>query len=288
MTGSLRAAFTSAAISYASARVFSGIGKKFTAKSGFFQKNGIGHILTHATVGGVVSELRGGKFGHGFFSAGITKGLTPHFDGIGGEAFEVNGINFAEATIAGILGGTVSVVTGGKFGNAAVTAAMGNLFNAQGVGRKGSKSNPHGERQPGNTLIEVSEGVWAWVSQTAVPNIVLTRASGASSIGEYNRTTEDEYVIALSTTAGVFTLGSGYVFWGGMVVLSGVAVYEPTPGNVANVFFGFGGKLLGPVDDVIFPGSTPLADTFTNVGLFYSGASLVNPSETVCSVPYRC
>ena len=134
MTGSLKAAFTSAAISYATASVFKAVGGKFTGKGGFFDagvKNGFRHILSHALVGGVSSVLRGGKFGHGFFSAGITKGLTPHFEGIGGSDFEVNGYNIAEATIAGVLGGTISQATGGKFANGAITAAMGNLFNNQ-------------------------------------------------------------------------------------------------------------------------------------------------------------
>ena len=132
VTGSLRSAFTSAAISYASAQTFKQIGKSFNGKGGAFWKtNGAGHIGAHAVTGGVISVLKGGKFGHGFFSAGITKGLTPYFEGAGGSDFEVNGYNVAEATIAGILGGTISQVTGGKFANGAITAAMGNLFNNQ-------------------------------------------------------------------------------------------------------------------------------------------------------------
>lgn len=122
------------AISLASSSVFKAIGGQFTKAGGFFDagvKNGFGHIMSHALTGGVISTLRGGKFGHGFFSAGITKGLTPHFEGAGGSGFEVNGYNVAEATIAGVLGGTISQVTGGKFANGAITAAMGNLFNNQ-------------------------------------------------------------------------------------------------------------------------------------------------------------
>jgi hypothetical protein len=140
LTGSLRSAFTSAAISYASAYAFRQIGESFNGKGGAFWKtNGAGHIGAHAVTGGVISDLRGGKFGHGFFSAGITKGLTPHFEGAGGSDFEVNGYNVAEATIAGVLGGTISHMTGGKFANGAVTAAMGNLFNNQSKRREFAK-----------------------------------------------------------------------------------------------------------------------------------------------------
>ncbi|TMN93450.1 hypothetical protein CWB72_02120 [Pseudoalteromonas phenolica] len=133
VTGSAKAALTSAAISYASAQVFQKIGGQFTKTTGgFFDagvKNGFRHIVSHALAGGVISKVQGGKFGHGFFSAGLTKGLTPHFEGIGG--FDVGGYNPAEAIVASILGGTISKATGGKFGNAAMTAAMANLFNNQ-------------------------------------------------------------------------------------------------------------------------------------------------------------
>ncbi|WP_182912241.1 RHS repeat domain-containing protein [Pseudoalteromonas sp. MSK9-3] len=132
VTGSLGAGIRAAAISYATATAFNAVGGKFTKAGGFFDagvKNGFYHISSHALVGGVSSTLQGGKFGHGFFSAGITKGLTPNFEGIGG--FDVSGYNPAEAAIAGLLGGTISHVTGGKFANGAITAAMGNLFNNQ-------------------------------------------------------------------------------------------------------------------------------------------------------------
>lgn len=79
-----------------------------------------------------MAELQGGKFGHGFLSAGIAKGLTPLFSGIGDGAFDVGGINIGEVFVAGIVGGTVSELAGGKFANGAYTAAMGNLFNKQG------------------------------------------------------------------------------------------------------------------------------------------------------------
>ncbi|RZQ52623.1 hypothetical protein C1E23_13260 [Pseudoalteromonas phenolica] len=140
VTGSAKAALTSAAISYASAQVFQKIGGQFTKTTGgFFDagvKNGFRHIVSHALAGGVISKVQGGKFGHGFFSAGLTKGLTPHFENIGG--FDVGGYNPAEAIVAGILGGTISKATGGKFGNAAMTAAMANLFNNQNA-RKAAK-----------------------------------------------------------------------------------------------------------------------------------------------------
>ena len=134
LTGSVSGALKAGAISYATSSAFKAVGGKYTGKGGFFDagvKNGFRHIVSHAMVGGVSSVLQGGKFGHGFFSAGVTKGLTPQFEGIGKGNFDVAGYDVAEATIAGVLGGTISKATGGKFANGAVTAAMGNLFNNQ-------------------------------------------------------------------------------------------------------------------------------------------------------------
>jgi RHS repeat-associated protein len=74
----------------------------------------IGNSLASATVGGVSSALGGGKFGHGFISAGVT------------GAAGVNRISNAAArtAAAALVGGTVSRLTGGKFANGAVTGAM--------------------------------------------------------------------------------------------------------------------------------------------------------------------
>jgi len=87
-----------------------------------------GQIASHAVTGGVISTLSGGKFGHGFFSAGISKGF--------GGAFLPGGKNLtagqvAKGTIASaLIGGTVTAISGGKFANGATTGAFQALFNA--------------------------------------------------------------------------------------------------------------------------------------------------------------
>lgn len=105
-TGSLKGAFTGAFTSMA----FLGIGQ---ATMGL---NSATKVLAHATAGGVVADLQGGKFGHGFISAGITKGA------------QVSGIvsdDLIQGVISSaIIGGTVSEITGGKFSNGAFTAAF--------------------------------------------------------------------------------------------------------------------------------------------------------------------
>ncbi|WP_185233703.1 SpvB/TcaC N-terminal domain-containing protein [Teredinibacter franksiae] len=71
----------------------------------------------HGLVGGVLAELQGGEFGHGFLAAGIAKGFS-----LGAAAMTDNVVaQFMAATLAG---GTVSEMTGGKFSNGAQTAAL--------------------------------------------------------------------------------------------------------------------------------------------------------------------
>jgi RHS repeat-associated protein len=77
-------------------------------------------VVAHAIVGGVLEEVRGGNFGHGFVRAGLSKAITPHID-FGNVA--IDGVANA------ILGGTISELTGGKFSNGASTAAMQFAFN---------------------------------------------------------------------------------------------------------------------------------------------------------------
>ena len=125
----------------ASAYAFSQIGGAFDAKSGFWAKDGLGHIAAHGLTGGVMSVLRGGKFGHGFIAAGLTKAFTPAFSEV--DAWKVGDVSIGQATVAATLGGTISAATGGKFANGAITAAFGNIFNQQ----KSSVSPPGSAQQ---------------------------------------------------------------------------------------------------------------------------------------------
>ncbi|MFC3122060.1 RHS repeat-associated core domain-containing protein [Agaribacter flavus] len=105
LKGALRGAFSGA--------VFGGIGS-----AGWSAETTLG---AHALGGGIISDLQGGNFGHGFVTAGVMKGVGM-FNGAskGASISEIAG----RATIQAIVGGTVSRVTGGKFANGAVTAAI--------------------------------------------------------------------------------------------------------------------------------------------------------------------
>ncbi|MGS2724936.1 RHS repeat-associated core domain-containing protein [Porticoccus sp. GXU_MW_L64] len=119
--GSLLDGVKAGAISFAQSYVFSQIGGADLSAPE--------RIFAHAVAGGVFSELQGGKFGHGFVSAGLTKAFTSYigFDYSDGSTAAVIG----RTTVAAIVGGTISELTGGKFGNGAATAAIAHLFNAE-------------------------------------------------------------------------------------------------------------------------------------------------------------
>jgi hypothetical protein len=125
-TGSLSAAFHAGGQTAAIAGVFYGIGQGF---EGTAYANGPLHVAAHAVAGGVIADLQGGKFGHGFFSAGFTKFA------MGNAGFNYNDISSSaiagRVAIAAVIGGTSSAISGGKFANGATTAAMAQLFNAE-------------------------------------------------------------------------------------------------------------------------------------------------------------
>jgi len=73
-------------------------------------------VAAHAVSGGIISKLQGGKFGNGFFSAGVTKGAM--------GSFVTDEISFTNAIKSALVGGTASVISGGKFANGAVTSAF--------------------------------------------------------------------------------------------------------------------------------------------------------------------
>jgi len=108
-TGSLRGALQGAL----SGALFGAIGGAGLEGWSAFGVSGI--------AGGMLSELQGGQFGHGFISAGIGA---------------VSGGLFGKAPItrvvgSAIIGGTISELTGGKFANGAMTAAFAAALRAR-------------------------------------------------------------------------------------------------------------------------------------------------------------
>ncbi|ALU44081.1 SpvB/TcaC N-terminal domain-containing protein [Pseudoalteromonas rubra] len=116
----LKGALTGAA----SAAAFYGVGTAF-GKVEFGSMLHAGKIAAHGLVGGVMAELQGGNFGHGFVAAGVTQAFAPGIDTIdAGSSFSI-----ARVVVSAIVGGTASKLSGGKFANGAVTGGFSRMFN---------------------------------------------------------------------------------------------------------------------------------------------------------------
>jgi len=134
LRGALYGAFSAAA--------FHGVGTYFSNIKGAAAKN-LGRFgnfvkdnlrltktIAHGLTGGIMNELQGGKFAHGFLSAGATQALAPSIESIGiGDGSIGFGDRALRVAAAAAVGGTVSEVTGGKFANGAVTGAFSRAFN---------------------------------------------------------------------------------------------------------------------------------------------------------------
>lgn len=105
VTGSLGGALRAGAFAYAGSLV-----------GGLGDLGGVTGALASGVAGGILSTLQGGKFGHGFVSAG----LGTAFRGLGGEIRNPYG----RVAVSAVIGGTVSKVSGGKFVNGAASAAF--------------------------------------------------------------------------------------------------------------------------------------------------------------------
>ncbi len=116
--GASVAAFFGVAKAIPSAASAAEAGKNAWMTAGNFAKL----VVAQGMVGGVMSVLQSGKFGHGFASAGISKLATPGILSMDNVV--------PESIASGMVGGTVSEATGGKFANGATTAAFLYAFNA--------------------------------------------------------------------------------------------------------------------------------------------------------------
>jgi hypothetical protein len=134
VTGSLGAGLRAGLISAGTAAVSAKIGNTF--KFAESTSLAIQNIAAHSVVGGVAAVLQGGKFGHGFFSSMVSTSLKVFMN----PATTSFGNEYTRTLISGIVGGTMSHLTGGSFANGAITSALQWWFNAEGnhQNRKGS------------------------------------------------------------------------------------------------------------------------------------------------------
>jgi hypothetical protein len=108
---------------------------------------GAGKVVAHGFAGGISSVLNGGKFGHGFLSAGFTQAMG-NIKGLFTNAPQ-GMARIGNAVKAAIIGGTASAITGGKFANGAMTGAFSRLLN---------DDAPNFESVSDKDLLQLSDG----------------------------------------------------------------------------------------------------------------------------------
>ncbi len=99
--------------------------------------NNVAKSLASGAASGITSELQGGKFGHGFMSAGMGFWTGLKF---GGPP------EFGKFLASALAGGTISQITGGKFANGAVSAGLAYV-----VAAAGARSIPRNPDSASNT-----------------------------------------------------------------------------------------------------------------------------------------
>ncbi|MGP9802811.1 RHS repeat domain-containing protein [Rheinheimera sp. NSM] len=104
-----------------SAAAFGAVGETWAAGT-------FGNVMGNAVVGGFMSSLQGGKFGHGFLAAGFSAGFKRGINNIGGGAASHSAHRIVAAAV---VGGTASKLSGGKFANGAITGAFSQAFNGE-------------------------------------------------------------------------------------------------------------------------------------------------------------
>ncbi|TVL01868.1 hypothetical protein AYI82_21730 [Shewanella algae] len=131
-TGSLRGALVGAI----SGAAFGVIGASGWNEAGKFAATG--------AVGGVSSDLQGGNFGHGFWSAGLGSAA--------GGQYSTNAPT--QIIVSAVVGGTISKLTGGKFANGAYTAAFAAALRADWGDSKASVGHTVGSVADEKTIEE--------------------------------------------------------------------------------------------------------------------------------------
>lgn len=84
------------------------------------------NVVANGFVGGVMSSLQGGEFGNGFAVAGLGAGMSIGMSKGGWSNSDTSSFtaSVARISVAAIVGGTSSKLTGGKFANGASSAAF--------------------------------------------------------------------------------------------------------------------------------------------------------------------
>jgi hypothetical protein len=147
------------------------------------------HTAGHGVVGGGLSELTGGNFKDGFIGAGSAAFLSPvtYYTNMGfGEPGTGNSWQYLGRTAtAATIGGTVTAISGGKFGNGAATAAFMHVVNAEVTG--GLKKPRSGKNFL--NMFDSDDKLWKAF------NAVVEKSSGVYVVGGHARMEQTPFIM---------------------------------------------------------------------------------------------
>ena len=133
---------------YASAGIASGIGG--------MGMNPFGAAMAHGVTQGALARAQGGTFRSGFAS-GFMSSIAPIPEGYGGDG--PTGL-LVRTSMAATVGGTASVIGGGKFANGAVTGAFVHLFNDEAHKTNPAKRVADDALQDGHLSLGEANDIW--------------------------------------------------------------------------------------------------------------------------------
>ena len=180
-----------------SGAAFSGVAGADYSSFGAYQ--GVARFGAFGAVGGITSVVSGGKFGHGFLSAGIGSSVGS-IPGLEGREFQDA---FNRVLVGAVAGGTISEITGGKFANGAATAAFAAIVN-EGVRPATSDSGAD------NTTITDQDKIAAINADLEAANIEALKVSG-----------KERHVVDWARQKSTALYGKHGVEFGGTIVENG-------------------------------------------------------------------
>ena len=146
----------------------------------------LGKTVAHGVVGGILSRANGGSFRSGFLGAAASQGVEQLgiYEAVGlNDAADSFGGSVVNAAAAATIGGTVTVIGGGKFANGAVSAAFSRLFNDtlrvvqnQSISSPEIPPKPEGDFQ---LVQNVDTGDYFWIHRGGVEDLMKYGTGGA-------------------------------------------------------------------------------------------------------------
>jgi RHS repeat-associated protein len=199
----------SAVIFYGTGRFADGLAGTENLKNGVgpWANEGIGRAAFHAAAGCLNASVSGGDCGRGATTSGLTKLLSANIPV--GNGIEANTVKYA------VIGGTISVIGGGKFANGAVTGAFQYLFNEVGATRGIAYNAPQDDPSRIKAVATLSLSGTAVAPTTAIESAVPVSGWLQFSIS-FSLTSDGEFFLTVDRV-----IGAGYGAFGSVGVDGG-------------------------------------------------------------------